>query len=369
MVGRRYPELDGIRGVAILAVLVFHARTVAEPFGTSASLYRAAAEAGWVGVDLFFVLSGFLITGILLDTCERQRYFRNFYMRRVLRIFPLYYAALVVLAVAARLTQFAPAQGTSPAAEASFWLYLQNWLAFFKLEPTPILGHFWSLAVEEQFYLLWPALVFVAVRRRFEGALCVAAVVVAVVVRIALVKAGERAAYDFTFARLDALALGAGVAVLYRRLGSLDRLRTSALVTAAVCVAAVAFVAWKREGFYGRDRVVLSYGLLPLATLFAASLVIAMTGDADGPLRRALRSRWLGFVGAISYGMYVFHWPVITVLKTTWTDRSDAVGNHLAFLAVVAAATTLVAWLSFRFFESPILRMKERFSSRPETSG
>jgi peptidoglycan/LPS O-acetylase OafA/YrhL len=156
----RLPTLDGLRGVAILLVLLSHLTLYSEMSTTTLldRAYQRATLAGWVGVDLFFVLSGFLITGILLDLKGSSRFFRTFYARRVLRIFPLYYAFLAIFYIALPQLLSSKDQVLRLLADQKwYWLYLQNLQMARDGWPVPkYLAHFWSLAVEEQFYLIWP---------------------------------------------------------------------------------------------------------------------------------------------------------------------------------------------------------------------
>src|SRR5687767_14913517 len=153
-----YPALDGLRGVAILLVVIYH------NFGFISQSYF-----GWLGVDLFFVLSGFLITDILLRTVNDPKFLSNFYMRRVLRIFPLYYASLLLfLFIVAPLTSDKIEWNYYQENQVYLWTYLQNWLYIFK-EPgsAAILNHYWSLAVEEQFYIFWPLVILLLKKPKY----------------------------------------------------------------------------------------------------------------------------------------------------------------------------------------------------------
>src|SRR4030095_11127987 len=146
-----YPALDGLRGFAILGVLLQHNFS-----------FLPIPKYGWVGVDLFFVLSGFLITEILLKTKEHKNYLPNFYIRRILRIFPLYYGSLILFfALGPLVSQFKDQYSYYSANQGMLWAYLQNWLYIAKprLDDHTVFSHFWSLSVEEQFYLVWPLLV------------------------------------------------------------------------------------------------------------------------------------------------------------------------------------------------------------------
>ena len=359
MVGRHYPELDGIRSIAILLVIFFHCRIIAAPQNPAEKVYYALVESGWIGVDLFFVLSGFLITGILLDTFKQENYFRNFYLRRILRIFPLYYAVLLLFTLLAAFGLLKFFEQKSAIAQVSYWLYLQNWLALLDLAPTKIISHFWSLAIEEQFYLLWPALVLFAARRNSVGRLGILTIIMAFIVRVVFVHY-EKLAYFFTFSRMDTLALGACVAVLLRQHGSFGRFRTPALLLAAFSAVTVVTVGVTQKGFYGHDPEVLLYGLLPLGIFFASFLTIALTSNENGALRLFLRNEHLRMIGVISYGVYIFHWPIIVLVQPMWPLVESFWVNQLGFLALITVTSIFVAWFSYRFFEKPFLQLKDK---------
>src|SRR3954469_17134562 len=213
------PVLDGLRGIAILAVIVYHyAFELQHGHGLGGAIYELLHQ-GRHGVDLFFVLSGFLITGILLDTRESPRYFRTFYARRILRIFPLYFFYLA--AVALLLTRWWTSHfGYNPWAGVSFWpyfLYFENFKSHHMFNDL-FLGHLWSLAVEEQFYTVWPLLVAL-MPRRLLGWTAMGFVCFAVIYRFCMVGKSLEVSFfvnTFTVASLDSLALGALTAMLLR---------------------------------------------------------------------------------------------------------------------------------------------------------
>jgi peptidoglycan/LPS O-acetylase OafA/YrhL len=238
--GQYLPQLDGLRGVAIALVLASHC-VVTPASGVIAWVIRNAVSIGWTGVDLFFALSGYLIAGILLRTRSRPHYFLNFYARRFLRIVPLY-AVLVsaVLALASRLP-FGPTGPVWP-----FVTYTSNfWLAFHRVgwlpAPSgyPPLAHLWSLAIEEQFYLVFPFMVYVLDRRRLRTTLWVV-LALSPLVRVAInaiIAPGQ--SYFITLGRLDALAMGALIALELHERISVDAsfarrwTRLAAILTAA----------------------------------------------------------------------------------------------------------------------------------------
>lgn len=361
MVGHYYPELDGIRSIAILLVIFFHGRIIAMPQTFAEKIYYALVETGWIGVDLFFVLSGFLITGILLDTFKQKDYFRNFYLRRILRIFPLYYAVLILFTVLSLFGLLTSFDQKSVIGQISYWLYLQNWLSLLDISPTKTISHFWSLAIEEQFYLIWPALVLFSARRNAVGKLCLTTIILAFIVR-AIFVSYDQLAYFFTFSRMDTLALGAAIAFLLRKYGSLNSFRPAALILAAISAVIVVIVTITQRGFYGHDPEVLLYGLLPLAIFFASFLVIALTASEQGLLKQALRSPWLRTIGTISYGVYIFHWPIAVLLQGIWPVINNFWINQLGFTAVIAVSSITVAWFSYQYFEKPFLRLKDKIA-------
>ncbi len=355
MPDRRLPVLDGLRGIAILLVLVLHFTMYGgPPSSIGIAAVRPFALAGWIGVDLFFVLSGFLITGILYDAKGGERYFRNFYIRRLLRIAPLYYGALAVFLL------------LIPALRSEgfwYWTYLVNFRIAAEGWPEfGALGHFWSLAVEEQFYLLWPLAVF-RLRRRPLMAVCAGAAAVAVGTRLVLHLMGNGpAAFVLTPARLDVLAAGAFLALAIRGPGgpaAAVRWAKPALALGAAGLAAL-FV-WKR-GLPAEDPAVAVAGYLLLAVLFAGILAVAVAAPPGSRGARWLAAPALVFFGRYSYGLYVLHHPLL-FLKPSWLAYEGTLG-WLLFVAGGIGVSVLLALLSWRFLEKPFLDLKDRFPYR-----
>ena len=216
------PVLDGLRGLAVVLVLICHATVLNEVPTAAGKMYLVLARLSWAGVDLFFVLSGFLITGILFDAKGKTNYFRNFYARRTVRIFPLYYAYIAL--VLFLIPRFAPAIDhhfvKRPPVSWPYWLYVSNFYQTF--EPTHhIVFVSWSLAIEEQFYLVWPLVVFFCSRKALLR-ITMGMIVGSILLRIGIMGplagwlqnsigvAPWRFANNFSFCRLDGLAVGAG---------------------------------------------------------------------------------------------------------------------------------------------------------------
>ena len=362
--GAAVRTLDGLRGVAVTLVLLLH-------FGY--------LNGGWIGVQLFFVLSGFLITGVLIADSDAPLgpYLRRFYWRRSLRILPLYLGYVAVLGFAYTAWGF-PEE--LPAAAPSLLTYTHNFTRFSPdWQPSPFFTHFWSLAVEEQFYLVWPFVVH-ALSRRALAVLSAGLVVAGPAIRgaVAGAIANGRSAHDvgdavywFTPSHADAFAAGALVALL----GLGARLTRPALV-AAVAVGTVAVVGAVNLSVLRSSGADLPLGTLgfPLASiangfhlwgytvlnLASAALVAAAVGaHRRGGIVSGLGWGPLAGLGKISYGVYVLHWPLLVLFNASVRYRPMTVRGALmcaAWFALVVA----VAWLSWRFYEAPFLALKDR---------
>jgi peptidoglycan/LPS O-acetylase OafA/YrhL len=367
-------SLDGIRGLAILLVLIFHfrleTRHVLEGGGLFAYLVEWVGIAGWCGVDLFFVLSGFVITGILWDSRADDRYYTNFYARRALRIFPLFYATLLVVTV------FLPATGLAPDPTSSLggariwvWLYGSNFLVAHYGRFG--FGHFWSLAVEEHFYLIWPAVV-AALSRRALMVLCVLIFALSPAVRAVVSwKFGSLAVHQFTPCRLDGLATGAFLALAARGPGGLASLVSKARW--AFLLAATAFVSivlW-RGWFTYHDRVVHVGGFSVLAVAFGALLIVVANSPASARVGRFFGFGGLTWLGKVSYGLYILHPLIRQTLLPFLPPDAIAAALHcptrigaLVQLVLEIGLSLFAAWASWHFLESPILQLKRYFSER-----
>jgi peptidoglycan/LPS O-acetylase OafA/YrhL len=374
---RRLPALDGLRGVAILLVIVFHHTLMPQPTFVDRA-YVSVARLGWTGVDLFFVLSGFLITGILYDAKGGPGYYRTFYARRTLRIFPLYYAfVFFTLNLAPRLWMDTELGRVANRAleehgQLWYWLYLSN-VHFVQEQgfPQPNLAVTWSLAIEEQFYLVWP-LVVAALGRRPLMWTSAALAAVALGVRVALVSAGAdpTAPYMLPFCRMDALAAGAFVALALRDPGDQARLRGWAPF-AAVAAAAIFLVGWFAEdpldGGTWTKPGMQTAGYTLLAVAFAA--VVALVAlDASARLSRVLSMPILRTFGQYSYALYLFHVPVRRFIRDEYFPVADfptwmgsPLPGQLLFYVVATAPAFLLAWLSWHALERPVLALKSMF--------
>jgi peptidoglycan/LPS O-acetylase OafA/YrhL len=369
------PELDGLRALAIMLVVIFHTRTIAHTAAGAGGAYLKLAEVGWVGVDLFFVLSGYLITGILIDTAGRPGYFRSFYIRRVLRIFPLYYAALAVYAIGYHVLGIQRLVPASTGAEVAHWFYVQNWLPLFGVEWTRPLAHFWSLGVEEQFYLCWPALVLVFARRNRVAQLCLWTIAFALVMRVVFWWVGVAEAGNFaTVTKMDTLAIGGYLAGLQRgsayglRLTAYKDLRpafTIAFVASAAAIVAVAL--WGGSFFRPTNDHIFLFGLFPVATLFGSTLGLTLDARDSSGWIRFLRTRPMLSIGKVSYGIYIVHWPLVLLLQPLWPTLGGFWIQQATFLAGVALASYALAAISYYLYERRFLDLKDRLAPRQVT--
>ena len=367
--------LDGVRGLAILIVIIHNSAWIAgESRHILLKLTTAITATGWIGVSLFFALSGFLITGILLDTKSRPGFFRSFYLRRTLRIFPLYYAVIAFTVFVAPLIAWSPTWADSVRANQwPFWLYLTNWILPFN-KMIFGLSTFWSLAVEEQFYLFWPLLVWSFTRRRLLT-FCLIVMAATPFIRLGLRLSGlpDNASYFWTIARWDALVAGAVVAALLRDdTGRLLLARWQGRLAALSAGALGALVAWQ-HGFHSDLMGTQVIGQSLIALLSACLLAFAVADGAGGPtrLQRWLSAPGLRTLGKYSYAMYIFHFPIHQLLFPIAEElvRGDDTAWRLARLAVyilvVLTLSLLAALGSWRLIEKPFLDLKDRIAPRP----
>lgn len=351
-----YPGLDALRGIAVILVVLYH--------------YVPFFRIGWIGVDLFFVLSGFLITGNLLRGREQKDYFKNFYIRRVLRIFPLYYLALVVFYTSAPYVFSNQKVGSTYcyyiANQAYFWTFTQNWLFIRKGMPTePYLSHFWSLAIEEQFYLFWPFLVFLCRNLTALKIVLSAFFLLALGLRLCLYFQGVSqidSYYCNLFTRLDALSAGGFLAVWLFEKKQIPRyFHFFCFVLLLTLILYSAFCA----GLNNDSALSRTLGYSVYAAFFASCCSLALTENAV--LARFL---FLHFLGKISYGIYVYHLPILLLFYYFFAEKMrSALGNDTAtfFLALCSAGITLLASIiSYYTIESPFLKLKEKFAGSPK---
>jgi len=308
---------------------------------------------GWMGVDLFFVLSGFLITGILLDSKNTEGYFRNFYARRCLRIWPLYYCTLLFMFGVIPFVRPSAAHNVFDAKSMPWWsylVYLQNFLVAVPTSATGPLGVTWSLAIEEQFYLIWPLVV------RFCSAVTLRRIMVTIiclepVLRFIMLQHGLNV-YPNTFSRLDGLMWGALLALLYRsQILKRETYIRQAWVTLAIAVP-LALITAEHVNW-----IVYSF-----SALASVSFVYVALTSTQKWLQGILLNRFLIYSGMISYGIYLLEkLPLDVVNSFHWRAHPAAVE------LLGAAATYILATLSWYLLERPVMRLKRFFKSNTTT--
>lgn len=370
--GRHNLYLDGVRGIAVLAVLLTHSTFL---FSNNPLTHYLLPPVifGWWGVDLFFVLSGFLITGILLETRAAPNRAGAFYARRMLRIFPIYYLCLgVVLAVSLYSTWVSSLLPYRSGADiAAYLLYFQNWIPFWHsltLQPS-LLGHFWSLAVEEQFYLIWPWIVWRAAPKTVLG-LCVVGAACALLLRVALVShfGPHLWIHCLTITRGEGLLIGSALAVLNSGERRISPKLLGAMAVGGAAIVAIAIARDPAE-LSNTDAGPYMYTICVsgLALLFGA--LVGASQFSVPILTPALQSAWLRKFGKYSYGLYVYHIPLYQLtsyLLSRFLGWQPPLANRYALIELVLliGLTYAVAYLSFRFIESPLLRLKKHFVAR-----
>lgn len=374
-----YPLLDGLRGLAILLVMFYHFSLPHRHFhGHEGGWLLQLAQGGWLGVDLFFVLSGFLITGILIETRNQAHYFRNFLGRRFLRIWPLYYLSLMILLIALPLVLPSvpeQLQGMRDK-QAWFWLYGANWLfaseGGFSQQTSG--GYLWSLAVEEQFYILWPLVVYALPVRNLLR-VSIALLGLSLLSRIALIHfgVGTGAVYTMTFTHLDGLAVGSALAVCARSQRLTATVRRWLPVAAVLAALGLVAVRLSDGDAFFWSRYMATYGYTFAAVLFGALLVWVISGRAALGLPRALNSRFMRQCGKYSYALYVVHVPVASAMfpigRRILEPVESSIGYDGVFVGNAAlsfAASWILAALSWNLFEKRILALKHFFSYEGE---
>jgi peptidoglycan/LPS O-acetylase OafA/YrhL len=365
----RIQELDGLRGAAIAMVVIYHyfQGVMAVRPGSALAYVQAAARLSWTGVDLFFVLSGFLIGSILLDSRSSTNYYSVFYKRRFFRIVPIYVVTLLLTAVLLSLklgSESSPSRWltTEGAPWYAYLTFTQNyWMAHTGSIGSNGLAMTWSLAVEEQFYLTVP-LYIRALSRRWLARFLVIGICSAPVLRTLLLHFGSDSSigiYTMMLCRSDALLLGVLAAVLLRderwreRIRNVDAAFYTCIPVFLLGMGVLTVRAWNPAA-----PMLKTIGYTWVALFYVTILLFVLTRP-DSRLTKLFRMKGLCWLGTLAYGIYLFHTGVQYLLFGLIWEHGAIVNSIPTFLVTVAAVplTLLLAMLSWRYIEQPLIRV------------
>ena len=386
IVGKHYPAIDGLRAIAVLQILLWHSaiesinefpawKLASSPLIES---YVKFTVFGASGVNLFFIISGFLITGLILDTRNKKHGLRKFYIRRALRIFPLYYATLAILFFL--LWFFEPETFHIKDRILSYFLYLQNTDFFwYKIDIMPFsypgyesLNHLWSLAVEEQFYIIWPIIIlWMTKKRNFKQSIQIMLgfIVFSVLLRCCItVLINWQCAYMFLLSRMDALIMGGMIAyIIYKRPKVFQAIKEAnndyfkLLLIILICL--------MMYNLYTKVSVIfMTKYMITFMNIFYLSLLIKVLGGhidkKKGWFERLSCSKFMKETAKISYGLYIFNLPVLYFLSfgTRALEITDFYYVYPIFICVGGGITFLLAYLSYHFYEKRFLRLKDKLA-------
>lgn len=347
------PGVDVLRGLAIIVVIIFHGFAYSAPSFPWHNRFAGAAfnltASGWTGVNLFFTLSGFLITGNLIDSCGKANFYSRFYIRRALRILPAYFLVLIILGV----THIVSLKYLLMCV-----LFLANWPRLLLHGPIAIYPVLWSLAVEEQFYAAWPWL-YSRLRNKGLFALCFAMILLCPVLRGVAVSVSKADVFSKTFMIGDNLAVGGAIAMLCRS----KRVSLKGLIrigTAAICIPAITLLILINAGHTLKGDVVgatVGYSMLELFT--GGILMLMLYAYRTRPTQRVLDI--FLFFGEISYGLYLIHMLCEIFYDRLFGNRYLTHPDALLFRFIIANGIAIsLAVISKRYFENPIMGLKAR---------
>jgi peptidoglycan/LPS O-acetylase OafA/YrhL len=344
-----YKNLDGVRAIAALMVVFFHFFREIEPNSNFLKILSKIAVFGQTGVTLFFVLSGFLITRILFNTKDTSGYFKNFYLRRALRIFPLYYLFLIIyyylLPIIVGLTTPSFSQ------QIFYYIYLQNFASTFNWDAVGP-NHLWSLAVEEHFYLFWPFIVYFFSPKNLTK-IIVGIIVGALFLRIYMLNDGYGVFY-FTFTRFDSLAIGALLAILEMK-NYFKNENAKYFLILLFLIFVPTILMWTYFAGEG-NFYIQTFKYLFISLVYFSIIGFLLSIKENHAINGVLKTRLFSYTGKISYGLYVYH-PIAYSICITFIHLDNIMLNFVAGLIM----TYLMASVSFYLFESPFLRLKKYF--------
>lgn len=376
----RIKELDGLRGVAVVLVMALHLFKRAAYFTEHPVLetFTTITTVGWVGVDIFFALSGFLITSILLRSKTEEHYFKNFYVRRALRILPLYYVAILfVLLFAPKVEPEFTSQLNT--ALPIMLLYQQNWALLFKgFYITQYLGITWSLAIEEQFYFIWPFIVYKLDRERLIK-VSIGYIIVSTMARVLgtllwpNLSQASTFFYYTSFVRFEEMLFGGLLATFLTYDGAKEKVRRFS--TPLFLISFAVFILLHILSLPGSPHP--EHGSIPLmlggyttAALFTVGLIgVFVTHPPQNLLRRIFGNSILTFLGKYSYSMYLFHMTAaLILLDVFWHSEMRGWKPYILYPLTTYIVTVIIALLTWNLLEKHMLGLKRyvEYKNPPE---
>lgn len=352
-----YPALDGLRGVGCFLIIIYHLF----PFINKYLFFS------FLAMDIFFVLSGFLITDILLNSYGQKAYLKNFYVRRLLRVFPLYYVSLIFFLILLPILIKLPIDiGYYTSHKPYFYFFLQNWLLILKPTTQNYLNHLWSMGVEEQFYLLWPLLFAVIKKPKILLAILIVLLLSFSFFRFYIwTHPVENLSYYtfYAYTRIDGICIGCMVA-LFQRINPKFISDYMAWIILSFAALNFGFYAINQQNNYSFPYLAL-VGYATFSILFGV-LVHTIINNNSKFLIAVFDISILKFLGRVSYGTYIFHWPLYLLANpymVKWFSQNiQSIPPYLISSISLTILSFFLGWLSYRYFEMPFLRLKKHFA-------
>lgn len=353
-----YPQLNALRGLSIIFILLYHLFP-----------YIPLFKFGWLGVDMFFVLSGFLITNILLNNQNAKPNLKNFFIRRALRIFPLYYIFLITFfligSFAFKQQNEASIFGYYYENQFWFWTFTQNLLFIIDGIPSmPYLTHLWSLAIEEQFYIFWGISVFIVSDRLQLIKLISSLIIIVILIRCYFYSEFDLAKYYFnTITRIDSLLIGTLLSVLISSGQKINTLFLKCIAIITTIFFTLSIILYGNVYLESALSATLGYTIF---ALFIAALIYWMINCKNIFISAFSNNSFLNFSGKISYGLYIFHLPVYLTVITKLTELfKSVISTTIAINLLLSCITLVVSYflstISYHCLEAPFLKFKKYF--------
>jgi peptidoglycan/LPS O-acetylase OafA/YrhL len=353
-----HPSLDIVRGIAVTMVILYHV-----------FWYVSFFRLGWIGVDLFFVLSGYLITDILLRSRENRYYFSKFYIKRILRIFPVYYLVLFAFFSLSPVFFSIKLPGSTYTYynhnQIWYWLFIQNWLTVWKGTPTePYLLHFWSLAIEEQFYILWPVTLYFIKQLETLKKLIILLIFIALLLRISICilhpQQTEELYYN-TFTRMDSLLFGCLISIQVKQEILIPTTFIKLIILSFI---ALIFTSITLLGNVQHDnRIFVTIGYTISAAFFGIIIYLLVTYEKklDALIKNG---KVFSFLAKISYSLYIIHLPVYLITAYILSHNQTLflpllVRQKVSISLFSLLITLLLSIASFNIIEKRFLSLKK----------